>query len=83
MIRPITTKGDKRPAAVVCREHGWGVGDQIESAAGQIVQITGIGESMMLVKTIYNSGRPYSFAEREMSLYFDDWALRQGQSCVS
>lgn len=68
-----STRGDTRPPAEICRERGWSTGTKLAANDGQVIQITAVGESRLLGKTVFDGGRNYLREERELALYMRDW----------
>ncbi|WP_442785974.1 DUF7241 domain-containing protein [Methylobacterium sp. C25] len=71
------THNDRRHAADICREHGWGVGTQLAGSDGfgtTTIEITALGNQVMLARTIGQNGRPASYArDRPWRLSDRDW----------
>ncbi len=63
--------------AELCRSRGWTCGTQLigdEGFGPTIIQITAIGERMVLAKTLSHNGVPPSyFSESSWALEFRDW----------
>ena len=72
-----TTLGDYRPAAEICRAHGWVAGTLLGGDEGDgqtIIEIRYVGETMMVAKQISHNGDPRRCSdEHSWCLAFRDW----------
>ena len=75
----MTTKNDLRDPAVVCREHGWGAGTRLVGDEGQgptVIEITAVGERMILAKQIRHDGAEETSSEEGVwVLVCRDWRV--------
>jgi hypothetical protein len=75
----MTTQGDHRPAADVCRAHGWAAGTRLVGDEGNgptIIEITAVGERMILAKVVTTRGVPEAWArEAVWTLECRDWRV--------
>jgi hypothetical protein len=72
-----STMHDHRPAAEVCRERGWRVGQRLVGDEGHgptVIEITVVGEATILAKTISHNGEPAAYSrEGGWALWCRDW----------
>lgn len=73
----MSTLNDYRHPAEVCRERGWGPGTLLigdEGYGPTIIEITGLGERLMLARTVAHDGAPLGYAdEHSWCLHCRDW----------
>lgn len=75
-----TTKNDRRPPAAICRERGWGPGTRLAGDEGYgvtVIQVTAVGEQMILAKTLTHRGEvpPWAGQENSWTLACRDWQV--------
>lgn len=73
-----STLGDRRPPAVIAREHGWTVGTRLVGDEGQgptVVRVTAIGEHQILAVAESHNGRPVTGYETTWGLCCRDWQV--------
>lgn len=72
----VSTLNDPRPPADICRANGWGPGARLigdEGYGPEIIEITGLGERLLLAKSVSRKGRAVDGREGTWSLQFRDW----------
>lgn len=71
------TLRDPRPAADICRAHGWGAGTYLvgdEGRGPEVIEIAAVGERYILAKTITVNGEGVDWAPESLwSLTCRDW----------
>ena len=74
-----STLNDHRDPAIVCRERGWSVGTRLvgdEGAGPEVIEITAIGETHILAKTVTFNGEVPTWArEGSWVLLCRDWRV--------
>lgn len=71
-----STKNHGRNDAEMCRERGWGPGTRLVGDEGYgptVIEITALGESMLLAKAISRKGKPVKDRENSWTLSCRDW----------
>lgn len=79
-----TTLGDTRGPAVICRERGWSPGTRLVGDEGYgptVIEITAIGECLILAKTLTHDGKIPGHAGAEYTWCLDgrDWKEVDGE----
>ncbi|OTR20806.1 DUF7241 domain-containing protein [Mycobacteroides abscessus] len=62
--------------ADLARSNGWGVGTRLAGDEGgreTVIEITAIGESNVLAKSVSHNGKPYLGRETVWTFMFRDW----------
>ncbi|SKM17401.1 Uncharacterised protein [Mycobacteroides abscessus subsp. massiliense] len=62
--------------ADLARSNGWGVGTRLAGNEGRnetVIEITAVGESKVLAKTVSHNGKPYIGRESVWTFAFRDW----------
>ncbi len=62
--------------AAVCRANGWGVGALLEGDEGfgpTVIQITAVGERVILAKAVSHAAKAINRDEAVWSLAYRDW----------
>ncbi|QDF19804.1 hypothetical protein QEH38_gp72 [Mycobacterium phage LilSpotty] len=62
--------------ADVARSNGWGVGTRLAGDEGYgetVIEITALGESKVLAKTISHKGQPQPYRESLWTFRFREW----------
>ncbi|WP_342149722.1 hypothetical protein [Methylorubrum sp. SB2] len=72
-----TTRHDHRPAAEICRAHGWGEGTRLvgrDAVGTTVIEITALGPRVMLARTVSQDHRPAAYGQdRSWRLSDRDW----------
>ena len=73
----ITTLHCGKPEAEICRERGWIAGTRLVGDEGwgpTVIEITAVGEELVLAKTITHNGKPPEWrGETTWTLDCRDW----------
>jgi hypothetical protein len=72
----IPTEGHPLHDAEICRRNGWGVGTRLCGDEGQgmtVIEITALGERLLLAKAVSEDGRPCRHDETTWTLKCRDW----------
>ncbi len=71
------TRNDRRHAAEICHERGWGVGTLLTGNDGfgsMTIEITALGNQVMLARTVCHNGQPTAYGgDRSWRLSDRDW----------
>ena len=68
--------GEREAPADACRRNGWGPGTRLVGDEGYgptVIEITAVGERMILAKTISHDGKPQPGRENSWTLDCRDW----------
>ncbi|TXN21047.1 hypothetical protein FV217_15820 [Methylobacterium sp. WL9] len=71
------TRNDRRHAAEICHERGWGVGTRLTGSDGFgtiTIEITALGNEVMLARTVCQNGEPSAYgSDQPWRLSDRDW----------
>lgn len=73
---PESTLRSSKSAAQLCRERGWTVGTRLVGDEGygpSVIEITAVGETLVLAKGIFRNGAPVTDREASWTLTARDW----------